>query len=82
MEGQYPRRYRFQHAGVAELGDATGLGPVGLNGPWRFESSRPHLAQPDGGVFASGPGMPGPYSSDSGHVSRPHHLAADTMALR
>jgi hypothetical protein len=29
-------------AGVAELVDAAGLGPVGSQGPWRFESSRPH----------------------------------------
>ena len=37
-------------AGVAELADAAGLGPVGPRGPWRFESSRPHLGvwlQPD-----------------------------------
>ena len=31
-------------ADVAELGDAPGLGPGGPNGPWRFESSRPHQA--------------------------------------
>ena len=30
------------NAGVAELADAAGLGPVGPHGPWRFESSRPH----------------------------------------
>ena len=30
------------NAGVAELADAAGLGPVGPRGPWRFESSRPH----------------------------------------
>src|SRR5205085_5537001 len=33
---------RGSHAGVAELADAAGLGPVGPRGPWRFESSRPH----------------------------------------
>ena len=27
---------------MAELAYAAGLGPVGLRGPWRFESSRPH----------------------------------------
>ena len=32
----------FAGAGVAELVDAPGLGPVGPRGPWRFESSRPH----------------------------------------
>src|SRR5207253_9356799 len=34
-----------RRAGVAELVDATGLGPVGLHGPWRFKSSRPHLGR-------------------------------------
>jgi methylated-DNA-[protein]-cysteine S-methyltransferase len=46
-----PERYRewkeagsilWRRAGVAELVDATGLGPVGPKGSWRFESSRPH----------------------------------------
>ena len=32
----------YANAGVAELADAAGLGPVGPHGPWRFESSRPH----------------------------------------
>src|SRR5262249_2933047 len=35
----------FSGAGVAELADAAGLGPVGPRGPWRFESSRPHQAR-------------------------------------
>src|SRR5580765_2331069 len=34
---------RRRPAGVAELVDAAGLGPAGPRGPWRFESSRPHL---------------------------------------
>jgi pimeloyl-ACP methyl ester carboxylesterase len=43
---------------VAELEDAAGLGPAGPHGPWRFESSRPHLARegsirtPDGRTLA------------------------------
>jgi pimeloyl-ACP methyl ester carboxylesterase len=43
---------------VAELEDAAGLGPAGPQGPWRFESSRPHLARegtirtPDGRTVA------------------------------
>jgi uncharacterized protein YdeI (YjbR/CyaY-like superfamily) len=32
---------------VAELADAPGLGPGGPNGPWRFDSSRPHLVAAD-----------------------------------
>src|SRR5215211_460127 len=38
----YPPALSLNHAGVAELVDATGLGPVGPHGPWRFKSSRPH----------------------------------------
>ena len=34
--------YPSRRAGVAELANAAGLGPVGPQGPWRFESSRPH----------------------------------------
>src|SRR5947207_15892378 len=36
------RSYHRDHADVAELGDAPGLGPGGPLCPWRFESSRPH----------------------------------------
>src|SRR5215207_6581639 len=38
----YPPALSLNRAGVAELVDATGLGPVGPEGPWRFKSSRPH----------------------------------------
>jgi hypothetical protein len=38
----YPAALSLNRAGVAELVDAAGLGPVGPQGPWRFESSRPH----------------------------------------
>ena len=44
--GRRKRLYPESHAGVAELVDATGLGPVGPHGPWRFKSSRPHC-RPD-----------------------------------
>jgi hypothetical protein len=38
----YPVARPSNRAGVAELVDAAGLGPVGPKGPWRFKSSRPH----------------------------------------
>ena len=44
--GRRKRLYPESDAGVAELVDATGLGPVGPRGPWRFKSSRPHC-RPD-----------------------------------
>jgi hypothetical protein len=36
--------YPWQRAGVAELANALGLGPSGVNTPYRFESCRPHVA--------------------------------------
>jgi hypothetical protein len=76
------RPYAVRRAGVAELADAAGLGPVGPRGPWRFESSRPHHVggadrvshrredrEPDGSGEAEQAEVPG------AHVPRPFDLA-------
>jgi hypothetical protein len=54
----YPPALSLNRAGVAELADAAGLGPVEPKGSWRFESSRPHgevLPPPETGTSAATP---------------------------
>jgi hypothetical protein len=63
-------------AGVAELVDAAGLGPVGSQGPWRFESSRPHRPAGRPGLPAGEAGLRPRLTPLDGGMLRPSRVDA------